>query len=128
MAILITSAPVQVPTGIRMTAGTLNFNSTTYGAGGLAVTVAQWGGGVNGIPNRNPDFVIFTASTDAAANGTASACVHRFIASTGKVTCYGDEPLVDEGGLGEDDAAANLSVSNFLAIWVTPDPAGVVTQ
>src|SRR5438876_542952 len=126
MAILITSQPVSIPTGIRATAGVVNFNSTTYSAGGLAVTPAQFGAGANGIPNRLPDFVFFTTASDAAAAGSASAVVHRFIPSTSKIACYASEPLVDEGGLGEDDAAANLSVSNFLALWVTPDPAGAV--
>jgi len=129
MAILVTSYPVEVPTGIRITAGKLDFNGTTYSAGGLAVTAAQFGAGSNGIPNRAPDFVLFTASTDAVTPGTATtaATVHKYIAATGKVACYGTEPLVDEEGLGEDDAASNFSVSNFIAVWVTPTPGGAVT-
>lgn len=134
MAVQVTSAPVSVPSGIRMTTGTVAFNGTTYAAGGLAVTVAQWGGGANGIPNRFPDFVIFSAGAgdDDGAHTTGATIlqyhpVAEGAASAGYVTKYGDEPLVDQVGLGEGDAAASSAKARFIAIWVTPDPAGSVT-
>lgn len=127
MAVSVTSSPVSVPAEIRLTAGKIDFNSTVYAAGGLAVTVAQWGGGSNGIPNRNPDFVLFTVASSAATAASTAGIVLRYIPSTGKVTAYGSEPLVDEEGLGEDDAAANLAVANFIAIWVAPSAAGSTT-
>jgi hypothetical protein len=124
MAIQITSAPVDVPTGIRVTAGLIDFNSTTYSAGGLAVTAVQFGAGSNGIPNRLPDFVLFTAASAADDADSDAAVVLRYIKSTAKVAAYGTEPLVDEAGLGEDDAASNLATAQFIAIWVTPTAAG----
>jgi hypothetical protein len=134
MAVLVTSQPVQSPTGLRFTTGIVNFNGTTYAAGGLAVTVAQWGGGVNGIPNRLPDFVLFgagLADDDADTDGATILQYHSVAegnAVAGMVSKYGDEPLVDQAGLGEGDAAASSAKANFLAIWVAPDPAGKVTQ
>jgi hypothetical protein len=128
MAVQIASTPVSIPSGIRATIGQLDFNGATYSAGGLAFTAAQFGGGANGIPNRLPDFVIFGSGTAAATdNATTAGTVLRYNKSTGKVTVYGTEPLVDEEGLGEDDAAANNTVADFLALWITPDPSGVVT-
>lgn len=120
MAVQISSAPIASPGGIRFTAGQINFNGTTYGVGGLAFTAAQFGGGANGIPNRLPDFVLFGAGTSAVTPGTATTAgtVLKYIKSSGKVTVYGTEPLVDEEGLGEDDAAANFTVADYLAIWV----------
>jgi hypothetical protein len=124
MAVLVTSAPVTLPVGLRITAGTINFNGTTYAAGGLAVTAAQFGGGSNGVPNRLPDFVLFQAGTADDDADTDGATVFGYTASTGKVTKYGDEPLVDAAGLGEGDAAASSATVRFLAFWVAPDPAG----
>jgi hypothetical protein len=51
----------------------------------------------------------------------------RYIASSGKVANYGTEPLVDEAGLGEDDAAASSTQAKFLALWIGVDAAGSVT-
>lgn len=128
MAILTTVQPVNLPGGVRMTTGFIDFNGTTYSAGGLAVTAAQWGAGTNGIDaGRNPDFVLFTAGSAADDADSDGAMVMRYIKSTGKVSIYGSEPLVDEVGLGEDDAAADLSTAFFLAFWITGDPAGKVT-
>jgi hypothetical protein len=127
MAVSVASTPVSIPTGIRATTGTIDFAGTTYGAGGLAVSAAQFGAGSNGIPNRKPDFVIFTIGSAADDADSDAAMVLRYIPSTGKVAAYGSEPLVDEAGLGEDDAAANLTTANFFAIWITPDPAGYTT-
>jgi hypothetical protein len=127
MAVLVTSQPVEVPTGIRVTTGKVDFNGTTYAAGGLAITAAQWGAGVNGVPNRQPDFVIFSAGSaddDADSDG---ATVFRWINSTGKAAKYGDEALVDQAGLGEGDAAASSATATFIAIWVNATPAGAVT-
>lgn len=126
MALQVTSRTVNVPSGIRMTAGIVDLNGATYGVGGLAVTAAQWGAAVDGIPNRQPDFVIFGGAGTAAAtdNATTAGTVFRWNPSTAKVSVYGTEPLVDEEGLGEDDAAANNSQTTFLAIWVE---AGVST-
>jgi hypothetical protein len=124
MAIAVTSTPVSVPTGIRVTTGILDFNGTTYGAGGLAVTAAQWGGGSNGIPNRFPDFVILSAGYADDDADTDGATVFHYIKSTGKVAKYADEPLVDQAGLGEGDAAASSAKTEFLAVWVAADPAG----
>jgi hypothetical protein len=107
-----------------MTVGTIDFNGATYSAGGLAVTAAQFGGGSNGIPNRMPDFVLFGGGTAAATdNATTAATTLRWIPATGKVSVYGDEPLVDEEGLGEDDAAADNTIATFLAIWLESTPA-----
>lgn len=130
MAIQTTVSPVTLPAGIKVASGTIDFNGTTYGAGGLAVTAAQLGAGVNGIPaGVLPDFVWFSAGTSAVTPGTATtaAPVLKYIKSTAKVAVYGTEPLVDEEGLGEDDAASNFTRASFLAFWVTPDPAGAVT-
>ena len=127
MAISVTSTPVSIPTGIRATTGHLDFNGATYGAGGLAVTAAQFGGGSNGVPNRLPDFVIFTAGSADDDDDTDGATVWRYIKSTGKVAKYGDEPLVDQAGVGEGDAAASNASTDFLALWLTPDPAGITT-
>jgi hypothetical protein len=129
MAVLVTSSPVEVPTGIRITAGKIDFNGTTYAAGGLAVTAAQFGAGSGGIPNRAPDFVLFTSGTSAVTPGTATTAGTqlKYIAATSKVAVYGTEPLVDEEGLGEDDAASNFTVANFIAVWVTVTPGGPVT-
>lgn len=123
MAIAITATPVDIPAGIRMTSGLLDFNGTTYAAGGLAVTNAQWGAGVGAIPNRAPDFVIFSAGSaddDADSDG---ATVFRYIKSSGKVSKYGDEALVDAAGLGEGDAAASSATAVFIAVWVTTAPS-----
>lgn len=126
MAIVVSSSPVSIPTGLRATAGLIDFNGTTYSAGGLAVTAAQFGGGSNGIPNRLPDFVFFTAASAADDADTDAAIVLRYLGpATAKVAAYGSEPLVDEAGLGEDDAAANLATAKFLAVWVAADPSGV---
>jgi hypothetical protein len=128
MAIAVSSTPVSVPSGIRVTTGLLDLNGTTYSVGGLAVTNAQWGAGSNGIPNRAPDLVLFGTPTMAATDdGITAAPILRWNKATGKVLVFGSEPLVDEEGLGEDDAAADNAHAEFVAFWFTPDPSGVVT-
>ncbi len=117
MAVLVTSSPVSIPTGLRATTGTLDFNGTTYGAGGLAVTAAQWGAASVGQV-RSPDFVIFSAGYADDDADTDGATVFHYIKSTGKVCKYADEPLVDQAGLGEGDAAASSAKTEFLAIWI----------
>jgi hypothetical protein len=110
-----------------MTIGTIDFNGATYSAAGLAVTAAQWGASTVGH-SRQPDFVLFGVGTAAATdNATTAGTALRWNRSTGKVTVYGTEPLVDEEGLGEDDAAADNTTATFLAIWVTPAAGGPVT-
>jgi hypothetical protein len=133
MAAQITQSPVQIPTGLRATTGVVNFTGATYAAGGITFTVAQWGGGVNGIPNRFPDFVIFNAGLADDDADTDGATILQYHSKTegnavaGGVSKYGDEPLVDQAGLGEGDAAASSAQAKFLAFWVTPDPNATVT-
>jgi hypothetical protein len=124
MAVLVTSSPINLPVGLRCTAGKIDFNGTTYGAGGLAVTAAQFGAPSVG-QTRLPDYVLFQAGTADDDADTDGATVFGYTASTGKVTKYGDEPLVDAAGLGEGDAAASSATVKFLAIWV--EFAGVAT-
>lgn len=130
MAIQVTSQPITDPTGVRFTTGKINWNGATYTVNGDSISVAQWGGGVNGIPNRFPDFVFFavggsnasdTPPTSAAGFGT----VARYIPGTGKVQLYGEEALLADSGLTEMDAEACVVEIQFVALWVTyvADPA-----
>lgn len=127
MAILVTSAPVQVPTGLRVVAGTINYNAATYTVGGDSITLAQWGAGVNGIPNRFPDFVLFNGGTASDDGDSDAATVWKY-KSGGKVQVYGEEALTADVGLLEQDAEAAAETCDFLAFWVTPDPAGKVVN
>lgn len=128
MALQVTSQPVEVPTGIRVTTGTLDFNGASYTTAGNAPSVAQWGGGSNGIPSRIPDFVIFAPASAATTDDALTAApIFKYNPATGKVLVYGTEPLVDEEGLGEDDQQAMNAHAQFLAIWVTPTSAGATT-
>lgn len=105
-----------------MTVGLVDFNGATYSVAGNAVTAAQFGGGSNGIPNRLPDFVLFAAGSAAATdNAKTAATVLQYDKVTGKVRVFGTEPLVDEEGVGEDDAAADNTHAEFLAIWIATD-------
>jgi hypothetical protein len=126
MALQVTSFPVNVPSGIRLAVGVLNYNGATYTVNGDAVTAAQWGGGSNGIPNRVPDFVFFqTASGTAGGAVTAAAGFAtslRYIPGTGKVQAYGEEALVADSGLTEMDAEAFSGQAQFLAIWLEAAP------
>lgn len=122
MALQVTSTPVSVPAGLRLTVGLLDVNGATYSVAGLAVTAAQFGGGSNGIPNRLPDFVLFAAGSAAATdNAKTAATTFQYDKVTGKVRVFSTEPLVDEEGLGEDDAAANNAHAEYLAIWIATD-------
>lgn len=123
MALQVTSTPVAVPTGIRLTVGTVNFNGATYAVGGNAVTVAQWGGGSNGIPNRLPDFVLFSAGTASDDGDGDFGTVFRYVASSGKVQTFGEEALVADQGLTEMDAEAASQTAQFLAIWLEAAPS-----
>jgi hypothetical protein len=122
MAISVTSAPVQVPTGIRVTTGLFDFNGASYTTAGIVTTAAQWGAGVGTIPNRFPDFVIFNAASAATTDdATTAAPIFKYLKASGKVQVFGSEPLVDEEGLGEDDQQAMNAHAEFLAIWVQPE-------
>lgn len=127
MAILVTSTPVSVPTGVRITSGKINYNTASYTVGGDSITVAQWGGNANGIPNRFPDFVIFNGGTASDDGDGDAATVFKYVAG-GKVQVYGEESLSADVGLLEQDNEASSATALFLAIWLTPDPAGQAIQ
>lgn len=128
MAASVTSTPVSVPTGIRLTTGKITFDSS-YPTGGELLTVAQFGGGANGIPNRLPDFVLFNNDHGALdASDTDAALVASYIPSTGAVALFGD--TATEGtGLDEIDSTVSAStvVITYIAFWFNPDPAGITT-
>lgn len=126
MAISVTSTPVSIPSGIRATKGHFDANGATYATAGFVTTAAQWGGGSNGIPARFPDFVIFNPGTSTDADATTSHTIFRYNGG-GLVQISGEEALVADVGLTEMDVEAANNSADYLAIWVTPDPAGITT-
>ncbi len=123
----VTSAPVSIPTGIRVSKGTITLD-TAY-VTGTVLTPAQFGGGSNGIPNRNPDIVL-TYGRQGTLDFTAQGVVN-YDTSTGKIHVFGTAFTADQdttGGITEE-ATETLGalLIDYVAIWVTPDPAGLVT-
>lgn len=122
----VTSQPIPVPTGVRMSKGIITLD-TSY-AGGTVITPAQFGGGSNGLPNRNPDAVILhnIAATDQTAYE-----VCQYDPSTGKIHVYGTAFSADADSTGGITEEATETIGAFLlsyvAIWVQPDPSGVAT-
>ncbi len=126
MAVSAVSTPATVPTGIRVSTGTLTFDSS-YLTGGELITAAQFGAAGVGH-NRLPDFVIFGPTLALDDGDTAATLVAGYTPSTGAVQLFGD--TATEGtGLDEIDSTVDAShiVVPFLAVWLTPDPAGKTT-
>jgi hypothetical protein len=123
----VTSAPITIPTGIRASKGTITLD-TSY-AGGTVITPAQFGGGANGLPNRNPDAVILhgrQGTLDFTNQG-----VVNYDPSTGKVHVFGTAFNADQdttGGISEE-ATETLGalLIDYVALWLTPDPSGIST-
>ena len=127
MSASVSSVPVPNPAGVRITTGTITFDSS-YPTGGEVLTVAQWGGGSNGIPGRKPDFVVFNTTAALDAADTDAALVPGYNKATGAVALFGD--TATEGtGLDEIDSTVDASTVTvqYLAIWINFDPAGVTT-
>jgi hypothetical protein len=123
----VTSQPVSVPSGLRITRGTITLD-TTY-AGGTVLTPAQFGGGSNGIPNRNPDAVI-TTGRQGTLDFTNQGVV-AYDPSTGKLHVYGTAFNADQdttGGISEE-ATETLGalLIDYVAFWFSADPTSVVT-
>lgn len=127
MAVSVTSTPVSVPTGIRVTTGVITFDSS-YLANGETITAAQFGGGSNGIPNRLPDFVVFNPISKAGGAGTAAAGIFAYDKTNGLVHQY-SHTLSDNAGLAEMQSTTDASTqkAGYLAVWVSADPAGFTT-
>lgn len=120
MAIVVTSQPVDSPAGLRFSVGHLDFNGVTYGAGGQAVTPAQFGADAVGLPGRKPDFVLFNAGSATPDDDHDFATIFLYVKSSGKVQIFGEEALSADEGLTEMDAEAANNSADFLAIWVNP--------
>lgn len=124
MSLSVVSSPVDNPTGVRLTTGTITFDSA-YVDAGEPITAAQFGAGVNGIPNRLPDFVTFTSLSGAAAGTMGLVGYDR---ANAKIKAYGDSAIASDG-IEELDTSDDLStlVMGFLAFWIGANPAGAST-
>jgi hypothetical protein len=123
----VTSQPVPVPIGLRITRGTITLD-TAY-AGGTVLTPAQFGGGSNGIPNRNPDAVIVHGR--AGTLDFTNQGVVNYDPSTGKIHVFGTAFNADQdttGGISEE-ATETLGalIIDYVAIWAAGDPSGITT-
>lgn len=127
MTITVTSQPIDAPAGLRLTMGTITFD-TSYPTGGEPVTAAQFGAAGVGH-SRLPDFVLFNngraldaADSDASLLATYTRNGQKQGSNAaGTVQLFGD--TATEGtGLDEIDSTVDAStvVVDFLAIWVNP--------
>lgn len=123
----VTSQPVAVPTGLRITRGTITLD-TAY-AGGTVITPAQFGGGSNGIPNRNPDAVIFNGREGGLDFTTFGPITYDTVA--GKVHVYGTAFNADQdttGGITEEATETiGALVCDYVAFWFSADPSSITT-
>jgi len=126
MSVSVSSAPVEFPRASRFTTGTITWDSS-YPDQGEAVSIAQWGGNSNGVPNRQPDFVIFNDRIGGAADTSARAAYFRTNSVAAKVQLFGDSAIATDG-LAQLDEGDDVSTArtDFIAVWVEPNnPAGV---
>ena len=122
----VTSIPVTT-NDMRVSKGTITLD-TAY-AGGTVITPVQFGGGSNGIPNRNPDAVI-TTGRQGTLDFTNQGVVN-YDPSTGKVHVFGTAFGADQdttGGISEE-ATETLGalLIDYVAFWFNPTPAGITT-
>lgn len=114
MALSVASSPVDFPGGLRISAGTITFDSS-YPTGGEAITPAQWGASAVGCDGRQPDHVLLDQT-----GPTAKHVVPTWVKSTGKILAFGTAAGAD--GITEVANAQSLATTtvNFLAFWVNP--------
>lgn len=122
----VTSIPVDTE-NLRISKGTITLD-TSY-AGGTVITPAQFGGGANGIPNRNPDVVLVHGR--AGTLDFTNQGVVNYDPLTGKIHVFGTAFGADQdttGGISEE-ATETLGalLIDYVALWFNAAPVGITT-
>ena len=116
MAVSVASSPVDFPGGVRLTQGTITFDSS-YPTAGEVVTPAQWGS----TSGRSPDQVLIQNRVAMGSGARVDTLIPIYDADTGKVRLLGDT-AAEAAGLDEIDSTADASavVCTFLAFFINP--------